>query len=121
MDITYCSKKECSNLQCDRHQVNIPKKPIDIAVSIANMDTGCYVSPLSDLEGNELFNGLFNGEQSYVGHIYTPNISTPCMICGENVPVTLYDAPPKICDSCKDAIKFVREHLKEKNNASDNK
>lgn len=117
MDITYCSKKECSNLQCNRHQINIPKKPIDIAVSIANMDTGCYVSPLSDLD----VNGLFNSEQIYSGNIPISNIGTPCMICGESVPITLYDAPPKICDNCKDAIKFVREHLKEKNNASDNK
>ena len=35
-------------------------------------------------------------------------IETPCLICGEGVPV-FFGAYPKICEKCKAAVMKVRE------------
>lgn len=50
------------------------------------------------------------------GYIYEPvtTFSTPCLICGETVFVDIWGAGPRICDSCKEAIKFVKDKLMEK-------
>ena len=37
-------------------------------------------------------------------------LTTPCLICGEGVEISGYRATPKICDSCKDAIMFLKEN-----------
>lgn len=40
-------------------------------------------------------------------------LASKCLICGENVPVySIHDAP-KICDSCKDAVMWAREKMKQ--------
>lgn len=37
-------------------------------------------------------------------------LATPCLICGEDVEISGYRATPKICESCKDAIMFLKEN-----------
>lgn len=37
------------------------------------------------------------------------NIETPCLICGEGVPVFGNIYAPKICEKCKAAVMKVRE------------
>jgi hypothetical protein len=39
---------------------------------------------------------------------------TPCIICGETVFVDIYGAGPKVCNSCKEAVQFVKDKLMEK-------
>ena len=50
------------------------------------------------------------------GYICEPitTFGTPCLICGETVFVDIYGAGPKVCTSCKEAIKFVKDKLMEK-------
>ena len=39
---------------------------------------------------------------------------TPCLVCGESVGIRqMSDTKPKICPSCKKAIKFIKEKFKE--------
>ena len=42
--------------------------------------------------------------------VKVPNldIRTPCLICGEGVPVFSYEISPKICEKCKVAVMKVR-------------
>ena len=46
----------------------------------------------------------------YVSNI-TPR-ATPCLICGEDVPVMHLHDTPKICDKCKDAVMKLRKEGK---------
>lgn len=39
---------------------------------------------------------------------------TPCLICGETVFIDIWGSGPKVCDSCKEAVKFVKDKLMEK-------
>lgn len=41
-------------------------------------------------------------------------IGTPCLICGETVFLDIWGLGPKVCDSCKEAIQFVKDKLMEK-------
>jgi hypothetical protein len=41
-------------------------------------------------------------------------IGTPCLICGETVFVDVCGSGPKVCDSCRKAIQFVKDNLMEK-------
>ena len=41
-------------------------------------------------------------------------ICVPCLICGEDIPMGFYGNSSKICDSCKEAVKFVKDKLMEK-------
>lgn len=52
------------------------------------------------------------------GYICEPitTFCTPCLICGEDVFVDLYSMGPKVCDSCKEAVQFVKDNLMEKKN-----
>lgn len=39
------------------------------------------------------------------------SLGTPCIICGETVPIDhIYDVP-KTCDKCKKAVIYMRERL----------
>ena len=42
------------------------------------------------------------------------DIGTPCLICGESVPIFHIHDTPKICQKCKDAVMKVRGELSEK-------
>lgn len=39
---------------------------------------------------------------------------TPCLICEETVFVDIWGSGPRVCDSCKEAIQFVKDKLMEK-------
>ena len=40
-------------------------------------------------------------------------IETPCLICGEGIPVWFGDYRPKICKECKDAVMAMRKKMEE--------
>lgn len=42
-------------------------------------------------------------------------VSIPCFICGEDILVDIYGMSSKVCDSCKEAIQFVKDKLMKKN------
>lgn len=50
------------------------------------------------------------------GYICEPvtTFCTPCLICGETVFVDIWGLGPKVCDSCKEAVQFVKDNLMEK-------
>lgn len=37
---------------------------------------------------------------------------TSCLICGSEIPVGLCENHDKVCDDCKKAIKFIKEHFR---------
>ena len=41
-------------------------------------------------------------------------VCTMCLICGEPIPLTVYDHGPKICDKCKKAFLSIKDHYLEK-------
>ena len=43
-----------------------------------------------------------------------PMLATPCMICGKNVNISMWQSGPGICDECKQAIAWAKEKMKEK-------
>lgn len=42
------------------------------------------------------------------------SLASSCLICGELVPVSLFDNSPKVCEKCKKAVLKVRKMLEEK-------
>lgn len=38
-------------------------------------------------------------------------IATPCLICGDSVPIEHYSKAPKICDKCKEAVLLIRNMM----------
>ena len=38
-------------------------------------------------------------------------LETPCLICGEGVPIWVTDTRPKICEKCKAAVLKMREQM----------
>lgn len=41
------------------------------------------------------------------------SLATPCLICGEYVPISMFDNHAKICENCKKAILKLRKMLEE--------
>lgn len=41
--------------------------------------------------------------------------SMPCLICREDISVDIYGMSSKVCDSCKEAVQFVKDKLMRKN------
>jgi hypothetical protein len=39
--------------------------------------------------------------------------ATDCLVCGEPVSLRVFEHGPRICESCKKAIKFIKERFKE--------
>ena len=46
--------------------------------------------------------------------IVVPDVvgSTYCLVCGSEIPVGWHDSYVKICDDCKKAVMFVKEHFR---------
>ena len=38
---------------------------------------------------------------------------TYCLVCGTEIPVSMFEGGSKICDDCKKTIKFIKEKFKE--------
>ena len=38
---------------------------------------------------------------------------TSCLVCGDSIPISCYESSPKICNTCKKTIKFIKERFKE--------
>lgn len=55
-----------------------------------------------------------NIDGSATGDIYgiaTTSITTPCIICGEDVAMDIVNGRPGVCDRCKEAVQFVKDKL----------
>lgn len=42
-------------------------------------------------------------------------LCTNCLLCGKTVGISVWQSGPAICDECKQAIAWVKEKMKEKN------
>ena len=75
----------------------------------------------SDLTGGQLvWDGTTEGTLMVSDPFGTVNISydtvvgaTDCLVCGEQVSLHVFEHGPRICESCKKAIKFIKEKFKE--------
>ena len=47
-------------------------------------------------------------------------ISTPCIICGNEVRISKWETMPKVCEDCKKAVAFAKKRLKEKEEIKNN-
>ena len=75
----------------------------------------------SDLTGGQLvWDDTIEGTLMVSDPFGTVNISydtivgaTSCLVCGEQVSLRVFEHGPRICESCKKAIKFIKERFKE--------
>lgn len=54
---------------------------------------------------NERFNSVITDDYDLPKKL---NISTNCLICGEPIPMEHMGDYPKICEKCKEAVKYAR-------------
>jgi hypothetical protein len=120
MDITYCSRTECGDTSCIRHQFNAPHGDI----SIADLNNGkCFI------DNNQLYTDTLRTPSTEMLHIKdlaerettevsldfetleATELATPCLICGEAVATDWFNISPKICDECKKAVMHIRNTL----------
>jgi hypothetical protein len=52
-------------------------------------------------------------DQSFIGTLAPVEYCTSCLVCGESIPVSMWENHVKICEDCKKAIKFIKEKFKE--------
>lgn len=119
MDITYCSKVDCLDSRCPRHQYNAP----DGDISIANLDNGtCFVGvhehtgmlrePIAEmLHIKDLADMEAKANEFDFETIEATKLCTSCLICGESVATDWFNISPKICDECKKAVMHIRSTL----------
>ena len=63
---------------------------------------------------NELFSYVITTDAQYGSNPTVPIIETaPCLICGEPVPVSMWENHAKICNKCKRAILKLRKMFDE--------
>ena len=77
-----------------------------------------YICPHCNNSGyaysNELFSYVITTDAQYGSNPTVPIIETaPCLICGEPVPVSMWENHAKICDKCKKAILKLRKMFDE--------
>ena len=103
----YGDECDCESIRSTREQEN----PSLIKSIVKDVD---YLScPSLTLTERELAEFLASDSIAYEA---VTTICVPCLICGEDVPMGLYGNSSKICDSCKEAVKFVKDKLMEKKN-----
>ena len=73
---------------------------------------------LNEFSANKIAASEYEFPGATTGYICEPitTFGTPCIICGETVFVDIWGAGPRACDSCKKAIKFIKEKFKEELN-----
>lgn len=55
---------------------------------------------------------VYNGQNGDT--IAMPMSITTCLICGKKTPVSMWQCGPAVCDECKQAVAWVKEKMKEK-------
>ena len=73
-------------------------------------DTAIIVKEPSEEELEKLRNML--SEHSFIGTIAPVEYCTSCLVCGESIPVSVYENHVKICEDCKKAIMFIKERFR---------
>ena len=59
----------------------------------------------------EKFRDMLN-DQSFIGTFAPVEYYTSCLICGEAIPVSVWENHVKICEDCKKAVMFIKERFK---------
>lgn len=59
----------------------------------------------------EKFRDMLN-DQSFIGTLAPVEYCTSCLICGDSIPVSVWESHVKICEDCKKAIMFIKERFK---------
>jgi hypothetical protein len=109
MDITYCSQTKCTHLDCIRHQIYAPK---DKNINIADLNDGWCFDPVKSTRKEP------TKREKLREMLKTPIMAAPavactnCLICGSEIAVDLCENHTKVCDDCKKAIKFIKEHFR---------
>lgn len=74
-----------------------------------NDDTALKVAELSE-EECEKFRDMLS-EHCFIGTLAPFEYCTSCLVCGESIPVSMYENHVKICEDCKKAIMFIKERF----------
>lgn len=83
----YDDECDCAISSTEPITVKIPEDDIDLEKSRALLEEPIILVPT--------ITGYFN-----------------CLICGSEIPVNLYENHAKVCDDCKKAIMFIKEHFR---------
>jgi uncharacterized protein YajQ (UPF0234 family) len=75
-----------------------------------NDDTAIRIKEPSEEELEKLRDIL--SEHSFIETIAPVEYCTSCLVCGELIPVSVYENHVKICEDCKKAIMFIKERFK---------
>jgi hypothetical protein len=68
-----------------------------------------------DFNTNEIAASEYEFPGTTTDYICEPitSIATLCIICGETIFTDSWCAGPKVCDSCKEAVQFIKDKLME--------
>ena len=108
VNTSYCICKKCGEIV-----------PVDTSMALlSDPPKYNYHCPHCNNSGyaysNELFSYIITTDAQYGSNPTVPIIETaPCLICGEPVPVSMWENHAKICDKCKKAILKVRKMFEE--------
>ena len=75
-----------------------------------------FPKSITSLNADNVATSEYEFPDTVTGYICEPitTFGVPCLICGETVFIDIYGAGPRVCDSCKEAIQFVKDKLMEK-------
>lgn len=108
VNTSYCICKKCGEIV-----------PVDTAtVLTSNPPKYNYICPHCNdsryVYSNELFSYVITTDAQHGGvQTGAAILTAPCLICGEPVPVSMWENHAKICDKCKKAILKVRKMFEE--------
>ena len=108
VNTTYCICKKCGEIV-----------PVDTSMALlSDPPKYNYHCPHCNNSGyaysNELFSYVITTDAQYGSNQTVPIIETaPCLICGEPVPVSMWENHAKICNKCKRAILKLRKMFDE--------
>ena len=103
----YCKCKKCGH-----------KAEVDTSITLTSYPPQySYYCPHCEERGFILCSEAYYETKSFDNLETLPDLSdqlaTPCLICGEPVPVSILDNHSKICEKCKKAILKVRKMIEE--------
>lgn len=108
VNTTYCICKKCGEIV-----------PVDTSMALlSDPPKYNYHCPRCNNSGyaysNELFSYVITTDAQHGGvQTGAAILTAPCLICGEPVPVSMWENHAKICDKCKKAILKVRKMFEE--------
>ena len=89
-------------------QEHIKKLLSEPIVKLADLSVDSAIV-IDDTISTERANKVNTGSEAYEDVVVG---STNCIICGESVMLHFGESGPKVCDSCKKAVKFIKEHFR---------